>query len=190
MRAVYWIGRVCDSFASRFQYHVYGPYQKGKFAKCGKNVNIGKDCSFYGSENITIGDDVYIGPKAMFLTTEAKIIMGKKIMLGPEVAIVTGNHRIDLIGRYMYDIAVEEKLPENDKDVVINDDVWIGMRATILKGVTIGEGSIIGAGAVVTKNVPPYSIYLSNDRIISRFTEQEIAEHKRILGLKEEGKYV
>lgn len=181
MKLSYWIGRIYDSMMSRFQYHIYGPYQKSCFAKCGKNVNIGKGCSFYGAENISVGDDVYIGPKAMFLTTEAKIIMGKKIMFGPEVAIVTGNHRSDLLGRYMFDIKVEEKLPENDQDVIIEDDVWVGMRAIILKGITIGEGSIIGAGAVVTKDVPPYSIYLSKDKIFPRFTEKEIQMHKTML---------
>lgn len=181
MGAAYWIGRMYDSLSSRFQHHIYGPYQKSKFAKCGKNVNIGKGCSFYGAENIIVGDDVYIGPKAMFLSTEAKIIMGKKIMFGPEVAIATGNHRTDLLGRYMFDIKVEEKLSENDEDVIIEDDVWIGMRAIILKGVTIGEGSVVGAGAVVTKNIPPYSIYLSPDRIIPRFGEEEIKEHKRMI---------
>jgi acetyltransferase-like isoleucine patch superfamily enzyme len=58
----------------------------------------------------------------------------------------------------MADITEAEKLPENDLDVVIEDDVWIGTRAIILHGVTIGRGAIIGAGAVVTKNVPPYAI--------------------------------
>ena len=181
MRLFYWIGKILDSITSRFQFHIYGVYQKSCFAECGRNVNIGKGCSFYGAENIYVGDDVYIGPKAMFLTTEAKIVMGKKIMFGPEVAIVTGNHRIDLLGRYMFDIQVDEKKLENDQDVVIKDDVWIGLRAIILKGVTIGEGSVIAAGAIVTKDVPPYSIYLSKDRIIPRFTEAEIEIHKESL---------
>lgn len=181
MGIIYWLGRIYDSLSSRIQYHIYGPYQRARFAKCGENVNIGKGCSFYGAENIYVGDDVYIGPKAMFLTTEAKIIMGKKIMFGPEVAIATGNHRTDLLGRYMYDIQVEEKRPEDDQDVIIEDDVWVGMRAIILKGVTIGQGSIIGAGAVVTKDVPPYSIYLSKDKIIPRFTESEIRKHQEML---------
>ena len=181
MRLIYWLGRIIDSIESRFQYHIYGVYQKIFFAKCGKNVNIGKGCSFYGAQNIYVGDDVYIGPKAMFLTTEAKIIMGKKIMLGPEVAIVTGDHRTDILGRYMFDIQVEEKKSENDQDVIINDDVWVGMRAIILKGVTIGEGSIVAAGALVTKDIPPYSIYLSKNKIIPRFTEDEIKIHKEMI---------
>ncbi len=53
---------------------------------------------------------------------------------------------------------VIEKRPEDDQDVIIDDDVWVGSGAIILKGVRVGRGSIIAAGAVVNKDVPPYSI--------------------------------
>ena len=76
---------------------------------------------------------------------------------------------------------MEEKRPEDDADVVIKDDVWVGMRAIILKGVTIGEGSIIAAGAVVTKDVPPYNIYLGPDKMRPRFDARQIKEHERML---------
>ena len=56
------------------------------------------------------------------------------------------------------DVSDNEKLPNNDLPVVIEDDVWCGANVTILKGVTIGHGSIVAAGAVVTKSFPPYSI--------------------------------
>ena len=75
------------------------------------------------------------------------------------------------------------KLPSNDKDIIIEDDVWIGTGAIILKGVTVGEGAIIAAGAVVTKDVPPYSIYGGNPAsfIKFRFTEEEVKLHKEKL---------
>lgn len=57
------------------------------------------------------------------------------------------------------DFTDEDKRPQDDKDVVIEDDVWVGTNVTILKGVTLGRGCIIAAGAVVTKSVPPYVIY-------------------------------
>jgi acetyltransferase-like isoleucine patch superfamily enzyme len=56
----------------------------------------------------------------------------------------------------MYD--VHEKRPEDDRDVIIEDDVWVGSGAIILKGVRVGRGSIVAAGAVVNKGVPPYTI--------------------------------
>lgn len=80
-------------------------------------------------------------------------------MSGPGLTIITGDHRIDIRDKYMDEVTVEEKLPENDQPVIIEEDVWCGANVTILKGVTIGRGSVIAAGAVVTKNVGEYEIW-------------------------------
>ena len=71
-------------------------------------------------------------------------------------------------------IAVTEKLPENDQDVVFEGDNWIGANVTILKGVTIGEGAVIAAGSVVNKVVPSYSVVggVPARVIRMRFTER------------------
>jgi len=58
----------------------------------------------------------------------------------------------------MITVTDSEKSPDNDKDVVFEGDNWVGANATILKGVTVGKGSVISAGAVVTHDVPPYAI--------------------------------
>ena len=65
-------------------------------------------------------------------------------------------------------------------DIVIDSDVWIGCNTTILSGVHIGQGAIIGAGSVVAKNVPPYSIYVGNKVIKYRFSENIIKELLKI----------
>ena len=179
MKFLFFLLKVKNSISDRWQYCVVSKYHQLLFGQCGKNVNIGKGCRFVTESNVYVGNDVYIGPYACFLTTRAKIVIGNKVMFGDEVAIVTGNHRIDILGKYMFDIT--EKLPENDEDVVIEDDVWIGLRALILKGVTIGRGSVVAAGAVVTKDVPPYSIYISPNKIIPRFTREQIQEHEASL---------
>ena len=179
MYILFLLCRIRDSFRSRFNRLVYTKYLCSKFNNCGTNTVIGEGCQFTGIQNITIGNDVYIGPEAFWLTSRAKIYVGNKVIFGPQVAIVTGNHRTDVIGSYMADVT--EKLPENDQDVIIEDDVWIGMRAIILKGVTLGKGSVIAAGAIVTKNVPPYSIYIARDKIYPRFSDEEIYQHERLL---------
>lgn len=79
-------------------------------------------------------------------------------MFGPEVSILGGNHNTSVLGRFMFDVGENEKRPEDDRDVVIEEDVWVGTRAIILLGVTISRGAIVGAGAVVTKNVPAYAV--------------------------------
>ena len=79
-------------------------------------------------------------------------------MSGP-VTIITGVHRTDIRDKFMDEVTVAEKVPENDLPVVIEEDVWCGANVTILKGVTTGKGSIIAAGAVVTRNVGEYEIW-------------------------------
>ncbi|MBR5236033.1 MAG: CatB-related O-acetyltransferase [Clostridia bacterium] len=137
----------------------------------------------FSFKNIYIGNDVSIGPKATIMCAIAKVRIGNKVMFGPGVSIIAGGHRTDLLGRYMYDIKEHEKLPENDKDITIEDDVWVGANAVILKGVTVGRGSVIAAGSVVTHDVPPYSIVggVPAKVIKMRFTEEKIKRHEEIL---------
>lgn len=77
--------------------------------------------------------------------------------MGPEVYIYTQNHHFDRT-----DISMDQQGFAEEKPVIIEDDVWIGSRVTILPGVRIGTGSIIGASAVVSKDIPPYSTAVGN----------------------------
>lgn len=110
----------------------------------------------FNYQNIEIGDDVTIGSGATLMATESRIIIGNKVLMGPKVTIIGGDHNTSQIGKFMYDVT--EKRPEDDQDVIIEDDVWIGSGAIILKGVRLGRGSIVAAGAVVKKEVLPYTI--------------------------------
>ena len=115
------------------------------------------------------------------MAAESKIIIGSYVLFGPEVVIVAGNHNTSESGRFMYD--VKNKRPEDDLDVVIEDDVWVGTRAIILKGVRIGRGAIVAAGAVVTKDAPPYSIVggLPAKVIAFRWHVDQILQHEAML---------
>jgi acetyltransferase-like isoleucine patch superfamily enzyme len=152
-----------------------------KFGSCGMNVSIRPGGVFASPERIFVGNDVYIGPGAVFYATDCRITIGSKVMFGPHVGIMAGDHNTSVIGKSMFDI--KAKLPENDQAVVIEDDVWIGFRATILKGVTIGKGSIVGAGSVVTSSVPPYSIAVGVPAKVvrKRWTDEQIAEHELLI---------
>ena len=94
-------------------------------------------------------------------------------MIAPRVTIVTGNHKFDIPGMYMQQINDSMKTKEDDVDIIIGNDVWIGTRSIILPGVKIGNGVIIGAGAVVTKDVPPYAIVGGNPAKIIKFRKQD-----------------
>lgn len=152
------------------------------FKKHGKNFVFDPNGN-YSFHTIEVGNDVYIGPSAVLNASKSGITIGNKVMFGPNVTIIGGDHNITRIGRYMFD--VKEKLEENDLPVIIEDDVWVGTGAIILKGVSIGRGSVVAAGALVTKNVPAYSIVggVPAKVIKMRFTEGELAEHERVLGI-------
>ncbi|WP_158559581.1 acyltransferase [Collinsella sp. AF20-14LB] len=107
-----------------------------------------------------MGHDVYLGPRTTLLTTRAKIRIGDYVMSGPNLTVISGDHRTDILDRPMMTLSDEDKLPENDQDVIIGDDVWMGSGVTILKGVHVSDHCVIAAGAVVTKDIEPeFSIW-------------------------------
>ncbi len=128
------------------------------FASCGHGFRIGKGCEIVGNSNVVVGNNVSLGSHACILTTKAKLTLGDDVFFGPYVTIVTGDHRTDILGRPMAAIGDDEKLPENDQDVVLMGDNWIGSNVVILKGVTVGRGAVVASGAVVNKDVPDFSI--------------------------------
>lgn len=155
------------------------PIKKNSLGRYGKNVILAPGIKLYGIENIFIGNNVSINSGSIFMCTRAKIYIYDHVMFGPNVTVLTGSHRTDLLGRTMDSVREDEKLPENDQDIIFEGDNWICSRAVILKGVTIGRGSIVAAGAVVTKNVPPYSVVggVPAKVIKMRFEGKELADH-------------
>jgi maltose O-acetyltransferase len=111
--------------------------------KCGRNVNVERGASFHHS--LEVGDNSGLGVNCRIAPNTR---IGRGVRMGPDVIIETQNHR--------YTRETFEGLVE--KPVVIGDNVWIGYRVIILPGVTVGRNAIIGAGAVCTKDVPPYAI--------------------------------
>lgn len=157
-------------------------FYKKCFKTCGCNVYLRPSSSdIKGIGNISIGNNVSIPKGSTIYTTEANLIIKDNVIFGPRPTIITGDHRIDVIGKPIFNS--HEKLPENDADVIIEEDVWTGANVVILKGVTIGRGSVVAAGAVVNKSCPPYSIIggVPAKVIKYRFTIDQAIEHEKIL---------
>jgi len=90
-------------------------------------------------------------------------------MMGPQVIFYTRNHTFSRT-----DIPMSEQGFEPTRPITICDDVWIGVRAMFLPGVTVGRGAIIGAGAVVTKDVPEWAIVAGNPARVVRFRYEKV----------------
>lgn len=164
-------------------YHfLINPIKRGLLEECGKQVSLESGVRM-NWEQVVIGNDVHIGENNRFLCLKAKVVIKDHVMFGPNVLLVTGNHRIDIPGRYMTTIRNEEKYETDDQPILFEGDNWIGANATILKGVTVGEGAVVAAGAVVTSDVPAYSIVggVPAKVIGYRFSEEEISRHRAIL---------
>ena len=116
--------------------------------ECGKNVNIERFASF--TPGLSIGDNSGVG---IHSEMNGVVSIGRDVMMGPEVVVYTTRHKHDRT-----DISMMFQGMDTPAPVTIGNDVWIGRRVIILPGVTIGDGCVIGAGAVVAKDLPPYSI--------------------------------
>ncbi len=99
--------------------------------------------------NIEMKDNVFVNSYCYFMDC-AKITIGSHVFIGPYCGFYTASHHLDVDKR---NAGIENALP-----IVIEDNVWFGANVSVLQGVTIKEGSIIGAGSVVTKDIPPYVI--------------------------------
>jgi maltose O-acetyltransferase len=109
--------------------------------------------------NITVGKNFYANFDAVFLDC-SPIVIGDNVLLGPGVHIYTATHPVD--------VAARRTGVEGSTAVTVGSDVWIGGRSVILPGVTIGDGCTIGAGSIVTKDIPSYCVAVGNPARVIR----------------------
>lgn len=156
-----------------YQSHGTGQFNRADFKASGENMIIENGVLIFHPENITIGNNVYIGHNTIlkgyyknemiigdntwigqgcFFHSAGGIRIGQAVGIGPMVKILTSAHK---------DVEISRPVMFNElefKEVVLEDGCDIGVGAVLLPGITIGEGSIIGAGSVVTKDIPPYHV--------------------------------
>jgi maltose O-acetyltransferase len=126
---------------------------------------IGENVTIWTPFNCTYGENIYIGNHVFFnlncmIIDNNKVEIGDHVMIGPGIQIYTAAHPLDAESR--------NKGWEVTKPVTIKESVWIGGSAILLPGVSIGERSVIGAGAVVTRDVPPNVVVAGNPARIIR----------------------
>lgn len=131
--------------------------ESGKF-KIGDHSFIGKGSRIWVKDNISIGSYVFISHLVDIHDSDSHSLSWR-------------NRRLEAISRLEKNCSFESEEIENSP-VTIEDDVWIGFKSSILKGVHIGKGAIIGAGSVVTKNVPSYTLVAGNPATIIKSLER------------------
>ena len=115
---------------------------------CGKRVRIYPPVVFYGPEALDMGDDTSVAPY-VHIWCGGRVIIGSRCMIGSHAAITSLTH--DYNSPEMWKTIVA-------KPVIIGDDVWIGSHAVIFPGVTVGNGAVIGAGSIVSRDVPENAV--------------------------------
>lgn len=128
--------------------------------ECGVDINIEKGASF--STRCSIGNHSGIGINAKLGVAH----IGNNVLMGPECVILSRNH-----GFLNKEKLISEQGYQEEKPVYIGNDVWIGHRVIVLPGVHIGDGTVIGAGSVVTKDTIPYSVVGGNPAKILKMRE-------------------
>jgi len=128
---------------------------------------IQNDIIIGNPKKLLLENYVYIGPRAV-IQTIGKVTIKRGVIIGPDLRIYSGNHKFKNSTLLPYDHQYEIK------DVIIEENVWVGGSVIILPGVTIGEGSIIGAGSVVAKSIPKFNIDAGNPSKIIGKRDEEI----------------
>lgn len=159
-------------------------FNKKAFGHLGSNVRLGAPIYWMSPKSIYIGDNTTIWGNAKFIISskEGKFVIKENCFVGQGLTVITNNHNVKpLIEMLQYE-AIKNSEFDINKDIIVEDDVWIGANVTILPGVNIGRGAIIGACSVVSKDIPAYAIAAGNPAKIIRFkyTEEEIKKHENI----------
>lgn len=122
-------------------------YLRGFLANLGTETGVQMDCRFLNGRRVYLGDRNVINFGCLLDGRKFAIRVGNDVTIGPEATILTLGHDPQ-----------SSTFEDRGGDVVIGDRVWIGYRALVMPGVTIGEGAVVAAGAVVTKNVDAFTI--------------------------------
>jgi chloramphenicol O-acetyltransferase type B len=123
------------------------------FKSRGKNLRLGKNLFIY-KNRVSVKDNVYIGQNSYL---DGEIEIGNNVLIASYVAIVGGDHKFDVPN-----VPIRDTGREHWKKTTLCDNCWIGHGAILLNGITIGSGSIVAAGSIVTKSVPPNTIVGGN----------------------------
>lgn len=150
---------------------------KSILGSCGENVFIETPLHMSYGKNVHVGDNFYANFN-LVLVDDGEVFVGDKVMIGPNVTICTTGHPVYPLYREM---VAHYSLP-----IHIGNNVWIGAHSVILPGVTIGDNTVIGAGSIVTRDIPDNVVAVGNPcRVLRKITERDKEYYFRDLKVDE-----
>lgn len=157
-----------------------------------KTAYLAPDSIVFCKKNLFMEENTSIPGGAMILNPRSKFVMKRGAFSSYNLCVCPGNH-MPVKGMWKHDVTdgMKDELDKEgryDRDIVVEEDVWMGINVTLLNGAHIGRGAIIGAGCVVTGEIPPYAIAVGNPCQVKRFlfTPEEIIKHENELYPKDE----
>lgn len=126
-----------------------GALAKPFFGRCGKDLRLGRNLTFYNPMQVELGKHVYLAYGCWFMAGD-RIMIDDEVMFGPYCVTVSSNHQMSEVGSFRYS---ESRVAP----IKIGSGSWIGAKVTITAGSSIGEGCLIGAGAVVVSDIPDHA---------------------------------
>ena len=155
-----------------------------RLAQHGIDARIQQNCEIV-PQNLYMEDHTRLSIMTNMISSKGKVIIKKYTAIGSNCTIVPGSH-VPTVGvpQYLSYLHVNDK----DGEIVFGEDVWVGTGCIFLQHCNIGRGAVIGAGSIVTKEVPPYAVVVGSPaRIIAtKFTIEQIITHETILYPQEE----
>jgi acetyltransferase-like isoleucine patch superfamily enzyme len=153
--------------------------QRHRFGAIGRGTTYDPTTSTISHpENFFLGRNIFIGGHAVMSAVDVPVVIGDDTIIGPGLCLISGNHRYDLPGVAFRAIERGDNAP-----ITIGRNVWIGARVIVLRGVTIGDAAVIGAGSVVTRDVEPFAVAVGSParRIRWRFEGADRERHQSFI---------
>lgn len=180
------------AFARGWKFFLLRYFHVATYPNVHRKARLGIRDEIANRNNLVLAETATLKSDNFIMNGRARFIMKKWSGAAEQLMVITGNHMYipGMVGQKVSDKIKDEQDINNefDKDVIIDEEVWIGARVTILQGVHVRRGCDIGAGTVLRKSPPPYSIVIGNPaKVIGfRYTPEEIIEHEKNLYPEEE----
>lgn len=161
--------------------------RRGEYGYMAKDAYMASDAVVFSKKNLFLYENTSLPSGCLILNPRSKFIMKRGSFSSYNLCVCPGNH-MPLVGVWKHDVtdAMKDKLDKEhkyDRDIIVEEDVWLGINVTLLNGTHIGRGCIVGAGCVISGEWPPYAVIAGNPARIIRplFSMDEILQHEEKL---------